>query len=151
MSSQPASRLDVERRPRRRGDEVREPGMDRLGVEARVLFGQAPPRLAVVALPGPRHPPSPQAPARKSSNRAASRSRSGRSRSRRGMAIWSFCVAASLDGPDEGSGFVRADTAAEAVRLVGHPEVNVYPCHDDVEMPEGATVWFLDGGGRPGT
>lgn len=39
---------------------------------------------------------------------------------------------------------MRADTAPEAVRLVGHPEVNVYPCHDDVEMPEGAAVWFAE-------
>ena len=65
------------------------------------------------------------------------------------MAIWSFCIAASLEDPDEGSGFVHADSAAEALRLVGHPETNVYPCPDDVEMSAGAAVWF-EGPNRPG-
>ena len=58
------------------------------------------------------------------------------------MAIWSFCIAASTEGPDEGSSFVRADSVEEALRLVGHPETNLYSCHDDVEMPEGEAVWF---------
>lgn len=47
---------------------------------------------------------------------------------------------------DEGSGFVRADSAAEALRLVGHPETNVYPCSDGVEVPERVRVWFLGRG-----
>ena len=64
----------------------------------------------------------------------------------RAMAIWSFCIAASVEGPDEGSGFVRAETVEEALGLVGHPETNLYPCHDDVEMPEGAAVWFEEPG-----
>lgn len=58
------------------------------------------------------------------------------------MAIWCSDIAASTEGPDEGSGFVRAATAEEALWAVGHPEANVYPCCDDVEMPEGAAVWF---------
>lgn len=62
------------------------------------------------------------------------------------MAIWGSDIAASTEGPDQGSGFVRAATAEEALRLVGHPEANVYPCCDDVAMPEGAArCGFPDG------
>ncbi len=38
---------------------------------------------------------------------------------------WHF--AADQDRPSEGDGYVRAETIWEAVALIGHPEVNVYP------------------------
>ena len=42
---------------------------------------------------------------------------------------------------------MRADTAEEAVRAVEHPEVDVCLCHDDLEVPQKAGVWFERPGG----
>lgn len=46
------------------------------------------------------------------------------------MRFWSYCISAD-PLPDLESGFVQAATAAEAVSIVGHQQVNVY------ELPEG--------------
>ena len=58
------------------------------------------------------------------------------------MNIWSFCIAARQDLPDLGSGFVRANTAEEALARIGHPEANVYPCATDVDLPSGRGPFF---------
>ena len=41
--------------------------------------------------------------------------------------VFAHSIAADQDRPSEGDGFVRAETIQQAVALVGHPEVNVYP------------------------
>jgi hypothetical protein len=43
------------------------------------------------------------------------------------MPVFAYSIAADQDRPSDGDGFVRAETAQQAVALVGHPEVNVYP------------------------
>jgi len=43
------------------------------------------------------------------------------------MPVFAFSIAADQDRPSEGDGFVRAETAEQAIALVGHPEVNVFP------------------------
>jgi hypothetical protein len=53
------------------------------------------------------------------------------------MNVWSFCIADNNDEPDPPCGFVRAPTAAEALRLIGDPRANVYACMPDVELPPG--------------
>ncbi len=55
------------------------------------------------------------------------------------MPVFVYSIAADQDRPSEGDGFVRAATIRQAVALVGHPEVNVYP------LPVGA-VWPGDPG-----
>ena len=44
-------------------------------------------------------------------------------------------VGPALERPTGGDGFVRAETAQEAVALVGHPEVNVYTLPPDAVWP----------------
>jgi hypothetical protein len=43
-------------------------------------------------------------------------------------------------------GYVRAETIQQAVALVGHPEVNVYPLSADAVWPgdPGEAVWRCD-------
>ncbi len=43
------------------------------------------------------------------------------------MPTFAYSIAADQDRPSEGDGYVRAETIRQAVALVGHPEVNVYP------------------------
>ena len=43
------------------------------------------------------------------------------------MAKYEQAIAADQDRLSESDGFARADTIQQAVALVGHPEVNVYP------------------------
>ncbi len=43
------------------------------------------------------------------------------------MPVFAYSIAAHQDRPSEGDGFVRAETIQQAVALVGHPKVNVYP------------------------
>jgi len=59
------------------------------------------------------------------------------------MPVFAFSIAADQYSPSEGDGFVRAETIQEAVALVGHPEVNVYPLPVDAVWPgePGAAVW----------
>ena len=51
------------------------------------------------------------------------------------MAIFVYSVAADKHRPSEGDGFVRAETAQQAVALIGHPEVNVYALPADAVWP----------------
>lgn len=53
------------------------------------------------------------------------------------MRVWSFCIATSQNHPDEGRGFVRAETVADALALIDHPDANVYSCPLDVLLPDG--------------
>lgn len=64
------------------------------------------------------------------------------------MHVWSFCIAAHQAGFDLGRGFVRAPTAADALRLIGHPEANVYPCRPDVDLPHGPGPFYEKDGFR---
>ncbi len=43
------------------------------------------------------------------------------------MPVFAYTIAADQERPSEGEGFIRAETIQQAVALVGHPEVNVYP------------------------
>ena len=51
------------------------------------------------------------------------------------MPVFAYTIAADRDRPSEGEGFVRAETIQQAVALVGHPEVNVYPLPADAVWP----------------
>ena len=53
------------------------------------------------------------------------------------MPVFAYSIAADPHGPSEGDGFVRAETAQQAVALVGHPEVNVYSLPADAVWPGG--------------
>ena len=55
-----------------------------------------------------------------------------------------FTIAANQRRPSEGDGFVRAETIQEAVALVGHPEVNVYPLPVDAVWPGDAGIESTD-------
>ncbi|MGR3717369.1 MAG: hypothetical protein ACU0B1_11565 [Thermohalobaculum sp.] len=59
------------------------------------------------------------------------------------MSIFAYSIAADQHRPSEGDGFVRAETTEQAVALVGHPEVNVYPLPGDAVWPgdPGEAVW----------
>jgi len=59
------------------------------------------------------------------------------------MPLFAYSIAADQHRPSEGDGFVSADTAEQAVSLVGHPEVNVYPLPADAAWPgdPGEAVW----------
>lgn len=41
------------------------------------------------------------------------------------MHVWSFCIAVSQRKADLARGFVRARTAVDALRRIGHPDANV--------------------------
>lgn len=58
------------------------------------------------------------------------------------MHVWSFCIAASQREPDLARGFVRARTAVEALRRIGHPDANVYQCMCDVDLPSGSGPFY---------
>ncbi len=47
------------------------------------------------------------------------------------MRVFVYSIAADQDRPSEGEGYVRAETIQQAVALIGHPEVNVYPLPAD--------------------
>ena len=51
------------------------------------------------------------------------------------MPLFVYSIAADQDRPSEGDGFVRAETAEQAVELVGHPDANVYPLPPDAIWP----------------
>ncbi len=51
------------------------------------------------------------------------------------MPVFAYSIAADQDGPSEGDGFVRAETAEQAVALVCHPDANVYPQPADAVWP----------------
>ncbi len=51
------------------------------------------------------------------------------------MPDFAFSIAADQDRTSEGDGFVRAETIQEAVALIGHPDVNVYPFPADAVWP----------------
>ena len=59
------------------------------------------------------------------------------------MPVFVYSIAADQYSPPEGEGFVRADTIHEAVALIGHPDVNVYPLPADAVWPgeAGEAVW----------
>jgi hypothetical protein len=42
------------------------------------------------------------------------------------MRVFVYSIAADQDRPSDGDGYVRAETAEQAVALVAHPEVNIY-------------------------
>ena len=51
------------------------------------------------------------------------------------MPVFAYSIAADQDRPSDGDGFVRAETIRQAVALIGHPEVNVYPLPADAVWP----------------
>ena len=51
------------------------------------------------------------------------------------MPVFAYSIAADQDSPPEGEGFARAETIQQAVALVGHPDVNVYPLPPDAAWP----------------
>ena len=51
------------------------------------------------------------------------------------MPVFAYTIAADQERPSEGEGFIRAETIQQAVALVGHPEVNVYPLPADAVWP----------------
>lgn len=51
------------------------------------------------------------------------------------MPVFVYCIAADVEAPPAGTGYVRAESAEEAVALVEHPETNVYPLPADAEWP----------------
>ena len=51
------------------------------------------------------------------------------------MHVFAYTIATDQHRPSEGDGFVRAETIRQAVALVGHPEVNVYPLPADAVWP----------------
>jgi len=59
------------------------------------------------------------------------------------MPVFTYSIAAYQHRPSEGDGYVLAETIQEAVALVGHPEVNVYPLPADAVWPgePGEAVW----------
>ena len=59
------------------------------------------------------------------------------------MPVFTYSIAADQDRPSEGDGFVRAETAEQAVALVEYPEVNVYPLPANAAWPgePGGIVW----------
>lgn len=59
------------------------------------------------------------------------------------MKVWSFCIAATQSEPDKGEGFVVASSPEEALRLIGHPDANIYPCPDDAFDPRDKNPLFL--------
>lgn len=54
------------------------------------------------------------------------------------MRVFVYTIAADPEGPAEGTGYVRAGTADEAVALIGDPDVNVYHLPFDTEWPGAA-------------
>ena len=59
------------------------------------------------------------------------------------MPVFAYSIVADQHCPPEGDGLVRAETAEQAVALIGHPEVNVYPLPADAVWPgePGEAVW----------
>ena len=59
------------------------------------------------------------------------------------MPVFAYTIAADQDRPSEGDGFVRTETIQQAVALVGHPDVNVYPLPADAVWPGdcGEAIW----------
>ena len=59
------------------------------------------------------------------------------------MPVFAYSIAADQHRPSQGDGFVRAETIHEAVALVGHPDVNVYPLPTGAAWPgdPGEAVW----------
>ena len=59
------------------------------------------------------------------------------------MPVFAYSIAADQYSPPEADGFVRAETIHEAVALVGHPDVNVYPLPTGAAWPgdPGEAVW----------
>ncbi len=51
------------------------------------------------------------------------------------MPVFAFSIAADQHRPLDGDGFVRAETIREALALIGHPDVNVYPLPADAVWP----------------
>ena len=43
------------------------------------------------------------------------------------MQLFAYAIATAQNCPSDGDGFVRAETIRQAVALVGHPDVNVFP------------------------
>ena len=61
----------------------------------------------------------------------------------RPMPVFAYSIAAVQHRPSQGDGYVRAETIQQAVALVGHPDVNVYPLPADAAWPgdRGEAVW----------
>ncbi len=57
------------------------------------------------------------------------------------MPVFAYSIAADQDRPSEGDGYVQAETIQQAVALVGHPEVNVYPLPADAVWPGDPVDW----------
>lgn len=60
------------------------------------------------------------------------------------MEYWCFSIAADQEGPELGSGQVRAESVEDALALVGHPETNLYLLPDGLTWPasaESQIVW----------
>lgn len=55
------------------------------------------------------------------------------------MPIFGFCIASDIDAPAPRQGYVRGDSAADALRRVRHRDANVYPMPPDFDWP-GATA-----------
>ena len=51
------------------------------------------------------------------------------------MPVFAYSIAADQHRPSDGDGYVRAETIHEAVALIGHPDVNVYPLPPDAVWP----------------
>ncbi len=62
------------------------------------------------------------------------------------MPVFAYCIAADQDRPSETGVFVQAETIQQAVALIGHPEVNVYPLPADAVWPGEPVeaVWQCD-------
>ena len=51
------------------------------------------------------------------------------------MPVFAYSITADQHRPSQGDGFVQAESIRQAVALVGHPEVNVYPLPADAVSP----------------
>ena len=58
--------------------------------------------------------------------------------------VWAFAITDDPSQPDVATGYVLAETAEEAVRLINDSRVNVYEVPHNVEWPgpEGGRVYF---------
>lgn len=65
------------------------------------------------------------------------------------MPVWTFAISDDPSQPDQGSGFVRADSVERALALVDHPAANLFgPIPGDVpSVPVGEVVQWDAGKG----
>ena len=62
--------------------------------------------------------------------------------------VWKTCVRPDPELPDIAQGYVRAESADEALALIGHPAALAFPCADEGALAPGEALCWIYGGAR---